>query len=823
MDIGKALIARAQPYFLAARAQAFIDFEAQKGCSPIIFRTPVNLEPPYSPLAYSLQGPDHNHNSAIITLLPDPPTNLIRLKVLISPHHALDWTRAELFLKVLKTSEHMLGFEIVGNNENIEIRFLVHANDAEMLRTILKSQYIDCELSLISDDKLMTAPGDSCPSSKFYDYYPDPPYSHLFTQPHELKVSPLDIILQALANISAPNVGFYQMLFQGTHPEHDWHRNINILNDFEYAIKLMSGMPMSAKFPYQAPSGELRGMAQDDQSKAHNDKPIFSAAMRIGVIGTPDCDDFLPGLSSFASLFQHGGRPFRYVTQKEYLEAKTPDQIRSMFLTPHIYRAGFLLNSSELAGMVHIPPGEYIKEIPEQIKPLKVPPLKNKDLLNGIPIGIANYLGIETAVCIPSNIRFHSTHLVARHGMGKSTTMEHMALHDIASGAGVALLDPHGDLIYDMLHLIPKDCLDRTIHLCWNDPDWVPLWNPLHTLPNQDLARTADEIVSAIKSIVQGWGDRLENLLRHAIYALLHLKGSTLQDVSNILRKKSDESQELIAKILKLVDNETARQFWKYDFNKYNNQDLSPPQHKLSKLLLSGTVSLMLSQPESRVNFREIMDTGKILLVNLSGFGVEAGALLGSFILSLLRVTAVGRSDIPYEQRKDFHIYCDEAHKFLTTSLEDIIPEARKFKVSMTLAHQYMSQFSPEKRDSVLTTGTTMVFNVDLHDAAYLAKDFQGKVKPEDFAGFDVGDAIARIGTSVVRIKTEGRLEYLKDNPMQTIIDESHRKYYRPATEVKSLISHRIAGGTRSYASNQRRNFSEVQEQESKYYEWVKE
>jgi len=718
-------------------------------------------------------------------------------------------------------SKHMLGFEIVGNNENIEIRFLIHANDAQLLRIILKSQYIDCELSLAADDQLMAAPADSWHSVKFYDYYPDPPYSHLFTQPHELKVSPFDIVLQAMANISAPNIGFYQLLFKGSHPEHDWHRNINILNDFEYAIKLISDMPMAAKFPYQSPSGELRGMAQDDQSKAHNDKPIFSAAMRIGVIGTPGGDDLISGLNSFASLFQHGGRPLRYVTQEEYLKVATPEQIRSMFLTANLYRPGFLLNSSELAGMVHIPPGEYIRETPEQIKPLKVPLLKNKDLLKGVPVGIANYLGNETAVCIPSNIRFHSTHLVAKQGMGKSTTMEHMALHDIASGAGVALLDPHGDLIYDMLHLIPKDCLDRTIHLRWDDPYWVPLWNPLYTLPNQDLARTADEIVSAIKSIVQGWGDRLENILRHAVYALLHLKGSTLQDVSNILRKKSDESLKLIEKILELVDNETARQFWKYDFNKYNNQDLSPPQHKLSKLLLSGNVSLMLSQPESRINFREIMDTGKILLVDLSGAGPEAGALLGSFILSLLRVTAIGRSDIPYEQRKDFHIYCDEAHKFLTTSLEDIIPEARKFKVSLTLAHQYMRQFSPEKRDSVLTTGTTLVFNVDLNDSAYLAKDFQGKVKAEDLSGFDVGDAIARIGTNVVRIKTKGRLKYLEDNLMQAIIDDSHRKYYRPATEIKKLISHGIADGKQSYSPYQRRSLAEVHESAFKYYEWV--
>jgi hypothetical protein len=192
------------------------------------------------------------------------------------------------------------------------------------------------------------------------------------------------------------------------------------------------------------------------------------------------------------------------------------------------------------------------------------------------------------------------------------------------------------------------------------------------------------------------------------------------------------------------------------------------------------------------------MDTGKILLVDLSGVGSEAGALLGSFILSLLRVTAVGRSDIPYEQRKDFHIYCDEAHKFLTTSLEDLIPESRKYKVSFTLAHQYLRQFPQEKIDSISTTGTAVIFNIDMKDAMYLAKDLQVKIKPEAIADFRVGDAVVRIDGNIVRIKTFPPLSFLENSQMQRIIDESHRKFYSPALNIKEIMSGGVQDDTQN-------------------------
>ena len=605
----------------------------------------------------------------------------------------------------------------------------------------------------------------------------------------------MDAVFVALERVPSDSIGCYQVLLQATAADNDWHQNVNTLLDLEYNIKLLSGFSVPSRSPNQSPSGELKGMAFDSETKAHNDKPFFACALRIGIFGAGDANsEQLQRLIGVAHLFQHGGRPLQAVTQEDYQKAIATGAVQAMFINGQSHRHGFLLNSSELCGLVHLPPAEMLDRR-KSVTMLETLPVKEESLLAGTPIGISEFAGTKQTVCIPREIRSRSTHLIARPGMGKSTLLEHMVLNDIQAGAGVAVLDPHGDLVRRLLQIIPKEHCDRVIYFFPGDRSWVPLWNPLQAVPNQDISRTADDIVSAIKSIVQGWGDRLENLLRHAIYALLMVPGSSFLDVANLLRKGSKESKSLIIEIQKVLDNTITQNFWQNDFAKYSNQDLTPPQHKLSKLLMSGTVALMLSQPESRINFREIMDSGKILLIDLAELGSDVRELLGSFILSLLHITALSRSDTAIELRKPFHIYCDEAHRFLNASFEDLIAENRKFAVSLTLAHQYLEQFNRATRDAILTSGSTIVFNVDLNDAHYLVKDLRKLVEPDDIANFGIGEAVARIGTDIVKIKTKDKLPIPETNYQQQIIDHSHQHYYKPIQEVKDEIA---AGGTKA-------------------------
>ena len=301
-------------------------------------------------------------------------------------------------------------------------------------------------------------------------------------------------------------------------------------------------------------------------------------------------------------------------------------------------------------------------------------------------------------------------------------------------------------------------------------------------------SRIADDLVSAFKSFVTGWGDRLEHLLRHALIGVLHLPQASLLDVSNLLRQKSEESQRLKSMILKSVEDEPLRTFWRHDFDRYKSADLAPPQHKLSKLLTSGPVSLMLSQSDTSFDLRDVMDSGKILLIDLSAIGTEVREILGCFILSLLHLTALGRNSLSGEEQRPFHIYCDEAHRFVTDALEDLISETRKFKVSLTLAHQYMDQFTTRKTGALSSVGSTIIFRVDTKDAQHLRKDLQGKVELDDLITLQVGEAIARIGNEVVRVKTRYPLDIRKKHCRDMIIAQSYARYYRPVDVVRRAI-----------------------------------
>ena len=261
--------------------------------------------------------------------------------------------------------------------------------------------------------------------------------------------------------------------------------------------------------------------------------------------------------------------------------------------------------------------------------------------------------------------------------------------------------------------------------------------------------------------------------------------------MSNLLRQKSGESRQLRSQLLQVLDNEVAKLFWREDFGRYSSADLFPPQHKLSKLLAGETVSLMLSQSDSLFNLRDVMDTGKILLVDLSGAGPEVLEILGCFMLSLLHITALGRRGAPTESFLPFHIYCDEAHRFLTDALEDLIAETRKFNVSLTLAHQYLSQFSTRQADALLSVGSAIIFNIDTKDARHLRKDLQDKVEIEDLITLEVGQAIARIDNHIVRVQTHYPLEIPENHCREKIIAQSHARYYRPVKEVQRAIRRR--------------------------------
>ena len=788
MSIEQALLARSQPYMLAAKVRELLHAEVYKGCLPDLVALPVALEPLYQPL-FGTDGPA-TEGSSETYVLDDPPPEpeLLRLRIWLSPQQTCTWERSELFLKQLSHVRRRVAFEILGNQECTALQLLCSRDDLATVTTAFSSQFEQCALSPVSDDFMRDVAAQDWAGARFRDIYPPPPYSHLLTRPDELKRSPHATLIAGLTSITPPAMGFFQVAFAPVSPHHNWHRNVRTLLDLEFSAKLVGGVPGAHRFAQQMPSGDLKQMAMDLEEKAHTDKPFFAAALRVGVVNGGGCSSsWLESLSLVGSLLQHGGRPLRWVTDEAYHRHLAPDVIGRMFRAGLTHRSGFLVNSWELASLVHMPPREITECHQDAMALLETLPAE-ESLAQGTSIGVCPYAGTSRPVCIPPGIRGKHVHLIGRPGMGKSTTMEYMILHDVGLGHGVAVLDPHGRLVQRLLCLLPAAHAERVIFLDPGDPEWVPIWNPFRVRGPTDHSRIADDLVRAFKSFVTGWGDRLEHLLRHAIYAVLHLPRGSLLDVSDILRQKSDESRQLRSMVLRFVDNEVSRRFWRNDFDRYRSPDLAPPQHKLSKLLTAGSAALMLSQTETSFDLQDVMGSGKILLVDLSTVGPETREILGCFLLSLLHLTALGRGSLYAETQLPFHVYCDEAHRFLTDAVEDLIAETRKFNVSLVLAHQYMKQFALRKADALSSTGATIIFNIDTRDAQLLRKDLRGLVELEDLITLDVGEAVARIGTHVVRLKTHPPLDIPDGHCRDLIIAGSRSRYCRRAEEVRRAI-----------------------------------
>lgn len=790
MQIDKTLVARARGIMLSSFSDEIIEYEAYKCSCRNISSFPVRLEPLYTPPNHWINNEFLNNPKSIYQVQNTNFEKQISLNCWISPNHKLDWIAAERFIKILKGIKSRILFNIMGNNDEIKFQFIIYESDFELFKVAFNSSYLNCETT---NDRISDFRGQF----KFFDYFPKVPYHNLLTRASEFTFSPFEIIINALLNLNNSEYGFSQIIFEPV--RNNWHHNVEVLTDLEYLSSVMNSAPNSKVYNQQTPSIEMRHMANEVIAKAHNDKPFYFVGIRTGLWSTEDKIN-LSGLVSYINLFQMGGQELEFISQEEYLKNKTKQEIFKMFFEGQCYRCGFLLNSYELSGLVHIPTVTefYSREFPLCYLESRELFSYGDNIKSGIVIGESTFAGMTKEVLINDQIRKTSTHLIGRSGSGKSTEMEHMILQDIKNNSGLAFLDPHGDSIKRILKLIPEEKVESTIYIDFGDPNWIPIWNPLRQSSIQDVGRIADDLVNSVKNIIKGnaWGDRLEHLLRNGFFGLLHLPDSTFYDLIVLFEYSkipSKEKQKLVQEISQLVNNPVAERFWKKDLGSYGKEDFRPPHHKLSKFLNSDeTISLMLTQSESYLDLKQLINSENILLFDLSSIGTDTRRIIGSYLFTLLHKYSLSRSKIDIKDRSSFNIYCDEAHKLTTDSLEDMIIETRKFGVNLTLAHQYLNQFNDSQRDALLSMGSTIIFNVDLHDAKMLVKDLQNKVNPSDISTLKTGEAIARIGTKIVKIKTKAPLDIPQKTFEKEILKRSREKYYLPISEVKNRIQLRL-------------------------------
>ncbi len=355
-------------------------------------------------------------------------------------------------------------------------------------------------------------------------------------------------------------------------------------------------------------------------------------------------------------------------------------------------------------------------------------------------IGKTNFRGSEKIFGIKANDRRQHVYVVGKTGTGKTALLQNMAQQDIRAGRGIGIIDPHGEFIEQyILPQIPPERIKDVVYFNPVDAEYPIGFNVLEVPDPKFKHLVVSDLLGIFTKIwANVWSARMEYILQNCILALLDTPGTTLLGIPRILVDK-DYRQKIVAN----VKDPVVKSFWVHEYeqwrDQFRNEAIVPIQNKVNQFLNTPFIRNIVGQSKSTLNIPEIMNQGKILLVNVSKgrIGEDNSALLGAMIITKVQLAAMERVRIPEEDRRDFYLYVDEFQNFATDSFASILSEARKYRLNIIIAHQYVGQLvtdvSTKVRDAVFgNVGTMLVFRVGAADAEFLEQEFGPEFTPQD-------------------------------------------------------------------------------------------
>lgn len=399
----------------------------------------------------------------------------------------------------------------------------------------------------------------------------------------------------------------------------------------------------------------------------------------------------------------------------------------------------FALSQEELATMFHLPTETVTTPAIQWVDSQKLEPpvdLPDSDEKNITLIGKTNFRNQNKEYGIREEDRRRHVYIIGKTGMGKSTLLENMIFSDIRSGKGVGVIDPHGDLAEAVLRFVPKSRINDVIIFDPSDREFPIAFNVLEGKNQEQRGLVASGLIGVIKKLnIDSWGPRLEHFLRNTILALVEAPDTTMLGITRMLVDRDYRS-----KVLHYVEDPMVQSFWRTEFDVLAPQKLAeavgPIQNKVGQFLATPIIRNIVGQPKSTLNIRFAMDTGKIVIVNLSKgkIGEDNSSMLGSLLITKFQIDAMSRADIPEKERKDFSLFVDEFQNFATDSFATILSEARKYRLSLTMANQYVAQMPEEVAAAVFgNVGSLAAFQVGVDDAKVFSEQFdEEKVAPID-------------------------------------------------------------------------------------------
>lgn len=406
-----------------------------------------------------------------------------------------------------------------------------------------------------------------------------------------------------------------------------------------------------------------------------------------------------------------------------------------------------------------------------------------------------NFRNSMTKFGIKTDDRRRHVYVIGKTGMGKTTLLENFILSDIYAGHGCCYVDPHGDTAEKLIDYIPSSRINDVVYFNPADVDFPIGFNILEAVSERHKHLVASGMMGVFKKIWENmWSSRMEYILNNTILALLDNPGQTLLGINRMLAEVDFRNR-----IVGNVTDPVVKTFWLKEFAAYNDkyaqEAVAPIQNKIGQFLSASVIRNMVAQVKSTIHIRQIMDEGKIFIVNLSKgrIGEDNSRLLGGLLITKLQLSAMERVDIPEKDRSDFYLYVDEFQNFAVESFAGILSEARKYRLCLTMAHQYIAQLTDEVREAVFgNVGSIITYRVGSPDALYMEKEFTPRFLPEDIINLPkynvylklLIDGVTSLPFSAITLPPISQ----RTESAERVVRVSRERYANPRAEIEEKI-----------------------------------
>jgi hypothetical protein len=630
---------------------------------------------------------------------------------------------AERLLASLAFASSSIAFEVVGAKDAITVQFACAPHDRTPLREQLAAHFPEATVTECAG--FLRGLWNENKPSVIVDFGLSRECMVPLKTVRGFEVDPLIGIAGALAGLAEGETGIFQVLFQAA--RHPWAESMmRAVTDYD-------GKPFFADAP------EVVAQARDKIAQ-----PLYAAVIRVAAQGESPARAWKIAKNiggAFAQFSSPTTNALIALTNDGYAD---PDHAADLAArTTH--RSGMLLNADELVSLAHLPSAS-----------VRVPQLRREDartkaaprIVVGHPITLGEnvHAGKTTSVTQSAEARSQHCYLIGASGTGKSTLLQNLIMQDIKAGAGLAVLDPHGDLVDDILGRIPESRWNDVILVDPSEEEYPVGFNVLQAHSEVEKNLLGSDLVAVFRRLSTSWGDQMTSVLGNAVLAFLEsTEGGSLVELRRFLVDPAFR-----AMVLQTVRDPEIVYYWQRTFPLLVGKPQGPILTRLDTFLRPKLIRNMVAQRTQRFDLAAVMNEGKILLAKLAqgAIGEENAHLLGTLLVSKFHQLALSRQEQPAASRRPFTLYLDEFHNFVTPSMASILSGARKYRLGLVLAHQELQQLASRDADvasAVLTNPYTRIcFRVGDHDAKRLAEGFSF-FEAKDLQNLKAGEAICRV------------------------------------------------------------------------------